>query len=257
MEQEFQVMDQKVSPSGLGTQAVDRAVALLRLVLESGQPLAVGALADQAGLPKSTASRLLSSLARHGLVHRAGARGKVQPGPVILRFAHRSMVEPNLIELAKEPMAAISAGSGETVNLAVPGPSGVEHIAQVDSAHFLGTGQWIGRSVPYERTAVGKVLVAYGAAELSPASRQRLADELERCRREGFATAVDQLEPGLTAMATPVHGPTGDVIAALSVSGPTLRLSAGRVEELRPLVIRQARALSALLGHDAKGGQAA
>jgi IclR family acetate operon transcriptional repressor len=257
VEQKFQTADQEFGASSTGTQAIDRAAALLRLVLESEQPLGVGDLAREAGLPKSTASRLLSSLARHGLVHRAGARGKVQPGPAILRFAHRGMVESSLIELAKEPMEALSEASGETVNLAVAGQGGVEHIAQVDSRHFLGSGQWIGRTVPYERTAVGKVLVAHGAAAPPRAIERPLADELQRCRRESFAMAVDQLEPGLTAMAAPVHGPTGDVIAALSLSGPTLRLSAARVEELRPLLIRQARALSAKLGYHEEGGRAA
>jgi DNA-binding IclR family transcriptional regulator len=248
MEQEFQDLDREVAPAATGTQAVDRAAALLRLVLESKQPVAVGALAQETGLPKSTASRLLASLARHGLVRRTGARGKVGPGPMILRFAHRGMVEPSLIALAQQPMDALSEVSGETVNLAVPGPAGVEHIAQVDSRHFLGTGQWIGRSVPYDRTAVGKVFLANGSAP--PSGSADGAAELERCRLEGFATAVDQLEPGLTAMAAPVRGPTGDVIAALSVSGPTSRLSEARVQELRPLVIRQAQILGARLGHE-------
>jgi DNA-binding IclR family transcriptional regulator len=249
MEQEFQDLDRQLEPVTTGTQAVDRAAALLRLVLESKQPVAVGSLAQEAGLPKSTASRLLASLARHGLVRRTGARGKVGPGPMILRFAHRGMVEPSLIATAQAPMDALSEVSGETINLAVPGPVGVEHIAQVDSRHFLGTGQWIGRSVPYDRTAVGKVFLAHGSVELPTGSGDG-ADELERCRREGFATAVDQLEPGLTAMAAPVRGPTGDVIAALSVSGPTSRLSEARVQELRPLIIRQANAVSAGLGHE-------
>ena len=248
MEQEFQDLDQKIAPAVTGTQAVDRAAALLRLVLESKQPVAVGLLAREAGLPKSTASRLLASLARHGLVRRTGARGKVGPGPMILRYAHRGMVEPSLIAMAQQPMEALSEASGETINLAVPGPAGVEHIAQVDSRHFLGTGQWIGRSVPYDRTAVGKIFLAHGAVELPGGSDD--GDGMSRCRREGFATAVDQLEPGLTAMAAPVRGPTGDVIAALSVSGPTSRLSEARVRELRPVVIGQAHALSAALGHE-------
>ena len=249
MEQEFQDLDRDLAPVGTGTQAVDRAAALLRLVLESKQPVAVGALAQEAGLPKSTASRLLASLARHGLVRRTGARGKVGPGPMILRFAHRGMVEPSLIAMAQEPMDALSRVSGETINLAVPGPMGVEHIAQVDSRHFLGTGQWIGRSVPYDRTAVGKVFLAHGSVEL-PTGFHDGAGGLERCRRDGLATAVDQLEPGLTAMAAPVRGPTGDVIAALSVSGPTSRLSEARARELEPLLIHQAHVLSVRLGHD-------
>src|SRR3954471_10432592 len=164
-------MDQR-DAAPQGTQAIDRAAQLLTLVLDSDQPLGVSDLATAAELPKSTASRLVSSLERHGLVRRNGARGKVQAGPAILRSAHRGVVERNLAELGQAPLEVLSERSGETVNLAVPGTRGVEHLAQVDSIHFLGTGQWVGRTVDYHTTAVGKVLVAYGAAEL-PAGRLR------------------------------------------------------------------------------------
>src|SRR5215217_1556429 len=102
-----------------GTQAIDRAAQLLTLVLDSDEPLGVGDLALAAELPKSTASRLVSSLERHGLVRRNGARGKVQAGPAILRFAHRGVIERNLVELSQTPLEALAEASGETVNLAV------------------------------------------------------------------------------------------------------------------------------------------
>jgi IclR family acetate operon transcriptional repressor len=266
VEQEFQDVDRRETPQG--TQAIDRAAQLLTLVLSSDVPLGVGDLALAAELPKSTASRLVSSLERHGLVRRNGARGKVQAGPAILRFAHRGVVDRNLVELAHAPLDALAQQSGETVNLAVPGARGVEHLAQVESRHFLGTGQWVGRTVDYHTTAVGKVLVANGAAQLPPGRLRRVAPativdraaleaELERVRAEGFAAAVDELEPGLTALAAPVHGPTGDVIAALSISGPTFRLTPERIAELREALTREAAALSARLGHREKGERAA
>ena len=241
-----------------GTQAIDRAAQLLTLVLDSEQPVGVGELAQAAELPKSTASRLVSSLERHGLVHRIGARGKVAPGPAILRFAHRGVIERNLVDLAQESLEALSALTGETVNLAVPGARGVEHLAQADGAHFLGTGQWLGRTVPYRASGAGKVFLAHGLAEPEPGpDGPTLARELERARADGYATTVDELEPGLTAIAAPVHGPTGDVVAALAISGPTLRLPARRLAELRVVLIKEARALSARLGHREEGDQAA
>ena len=260
-------MDQREA-TPQGTQAIDRAAQLLTLVLDSDGPVGVSDLAVAAELPKSTASRLVSSLERHGLVRRNGARGKVGPGPAILRFAHRGLIARNLVELAQEPLEALAQACGETVNLAVAGPSGVEHLAQVESRHFLGTGQWIGRTVDFHTTAVGKVLVAYGAAELPPGRLRRVApgtivdravleSELERVREEAFAIAIDELEPGLTALAAPVHGPAGDVIAALAISGPSLRLTPERVAELRPELTTQAGALSARLGPGEEGDRAA
>ena len=228
MEQEFQ----------RGTQTIDRAAQLLTLVIEADQPRALSDLAGDAALPKSTASRLLSALERQGLVEQHGRRGSFEPGPVLRRFANRGQ----LVELAQAHLERLSAVSGETINLAVPGPLGVEHLAQIESRHFLGTGDWVGRRVPYDCTAVGKVLVAFGGADpaqLDPA-------ELARVRRDGYASAVDELEVGLTGLAAPVIGPGGRAIAALSISGPTLRLGAQQIHDLHPQLINEARAL----GHD-------
>jgi IclR family transcriptional regulator, acetate operon repressor len=270
MEQEFHGggTATTAAPPAQGTQVIDRAAQLLVLVLEGAEARGVGELAREAQLPKSTASRLLGALERHGLVEQEGSRGRFRAGPVLLRFAHRG-ADRDLVELAQQPMHALAEASGETINLAVAGSRGVEHLAQVETRHFLGTGQWVGRIVGYHSTAVGKILLAFGAGEL-PADeplealtsrtivdRARLEAELERVRRDRFATAVDELESGLAAMAAPVFGPSEAVVAALSVSGPTLRLPPTRVAELRPIVIKQARALSERLGHRHEGVHAA
>src|SRR3954465_4562382 len=181
-----------------GTQSVDRAAQLLAALLDSDGPLSLRELADAADLPKSTASRILSALGRLGLVRRAGQRGELEPGPAILRFAHRGGVERNLLELAQPSMEALSEASGETINVAAPTPYGVEHLAQVDARHFLGAGHWVGRRVEFHCTANGKISLAYGAAELPTGplkrrtpqtltDRAELARQLESVRRAGVA----------------------------------------------------------------------
>ena len=88
-------------------------------------------------------------------------------------------------------------------------------------------------------------------------SRAALEGQLETVRREGVATAVDELEAGLSAIAAPVRGPTDGVIAALSISGPTLRLSHARLAELAPALRDEASALSERLGTSKQGDKAA
>jgi DNA-binding IclR family transcriptional regulator len=224
VEQEFQ----------RGTQTIDRAAQLLTLVLEADEPRALSDLAGDAELPKSTASRLLSALERQGLVEQHGRRGSFEPGPVLRRYANRGQ----LVELAQPHLEALSEISGETINLAVPGPLGVEHLAQIESRHFLGTGDWVGRRVPYDCTAVGKVLVAFGGADAEIEE-----NEIARVRAQGYATAVDELEVGLSGLAAPVLGAGGRAIAALSISGPTLRLGSKQIEDLYPTMIDEANAL--------------
>ena len=247
MEQQFQAPSQ-------GTTAIDRGADLLLRVLESEEPIALTDLASAAGLPKSTASRLVSALERRGLVEQDGERGRLRPGPAILRVAERSMLERSIVELARPALDVLAEATGETINLAVPGPEGVEHIAQVDSRHFLGAGQWLGRSVGYDHSANGKVFAAFGRAPVGASS----ARELDAVRRTGVATSIDELEIGLTAMAAPVRGARGEVIAALSMSGPSLRMTPARIEELAPILSREAATLSRRLGHhDDQGERAA
>src|SRR5437763_9830702 len=147
VEQQFQAVPTH------GTAAVDRSADLLVRVLESEQPVALSDLAQASGIPKSTASRLITALERRGLVEQDGERGRLRPGPAILRVAERGMLERNIVELSRPALDALAEASGETINLAVPGLDGVEHIAQVDSRHFLGAGQWLGRLVGYEHSA--------------------------------------------------------------------------------------------------------
>jgi IclR family transcriptional regulator, acetate operon repressor len=260
--------DFHMSAPAQGTQSIDRAGEMLARLLDSEAPMSLRELAEAADLPKSTASRLLTALERHGLVHQAGERGKLEPGPAILRFAHRGGVERHLVELAHPALEAVAEACGETVNLSVPTPNGVDHLAQVDGRHFLGAGQWVGRRVDYHCTANGKVFLAFGAAELPPGritrmtpdtlvARAALDRQLQEVRREGFATTIDELEVGLSALAAPVRGPDGHVIAALSISGPTLRLTRERIAALAPVLLHEAGALSERLGTIDQGDRAA
>jgi IclR family acetate operon transcriptional repressor len=247
---------------------VDRGADLLVRVLESEQPVALADLALATGIPKSTASRLLSALERRGLIEQDGERGRLRPGPAILRVAERGMLERHLVELAASSLDALAQASGETINLALPAHSGVEHVAQVDSRHFLGAGQWLGRSVDYHCTAVGKVFMAFGRATMPArplhkytpvtiSDPQQLRDQVDVARREEFAAAIDELEVGLAAIAVPVRGAGGEVVAALSISGPTVRMTPARIAELKPVLSEEARNLSRRLGHTEQGENAA
>ncbi len=250
-----------------GTTAIDRGAELLVRVLESARPVALAELASASGIPKSTASRLVSALERQGLVEQDGERGRLRPGPAILRVAERNLLERSVVHLAGPSLDALGEATGETINLAVPARTGVEHVAQVESRHFLGAGQWLGRSVDYHCTAVGKVFMAFGRATparpLVPMTAHTVTDlgrlhaELATVRRAEFAEAIDELEIGLAAIAAPVRGAGGEVIAALSISGPTVRMTPERIAALEPILIDEARSLSRRLGNTQQGEHAA
>jgi len=240
-----------VSPRS-GTQAIDRAAQLLVRVVESGEPTSVGELAETTGLPKSTTSRLVGALERQGLVQRDG-RASIRPGPVLLRFAGRDGYA-DLVAAAAATLDRLALASGETINLGVSTPLGVEQLDERDGRHFIGSTNWIGRHVPDHCTAQGKVLLAHGAAPLPTGRLERrapstivdpdhLARELETVRARGYATTLDELEPGLWAVAAPVFAP-GGVVAAISISGPATRLRDGLLDELGRLLVTETAALT-------------
>lgn len=217
-----------------GTQAIERAAQLLVRVVEAPQPPSIGELSARAGLPKSTTSRLVGALERQGLVERLGTRGRLRPGPVLLRYASRDASQA-LVALAQPSLRRLADESGETINLAVPGPEGVEHLAQEDTAHLVGVTDWVGLRVPFELAANGKCFLAFGGGKI---------EDAELIRARGYATSIDELEVGLSALSAPVLAADGTAIAALSISGPTSRLTAVRIEELAPLLRDEAAILT-------------
>jgi IclR family transcriptional regulator, acetate operon repressor len=242
-----------------GTQAIDRAAELLVRLIESDQAWSTGDLADSTRLPKSTASRLLRALERRELVQRDPQSGALRPGSVLVQYARRGAGNLDLVALARPTLERLAEESSETVNLAVPSGGGVETVAQVDSGYILGTTNWVGRQLLLHASALGKLFLAAGVAPMpttleapTPATivdPEALQRELATVRQRGYATSVEELEPGLLAVAAGVRDRSGSVIAALAISGPSIRLQQRNLDRLGTLLVVEADALSARLGY--------
>lgn len=237
----------------------DGVAALLATLLERS-PRSTAELAGAVGA--GTVDQLaswLSVLEHRGLVSLDAERTSARPGPVALRFARSGIGTTDLVEQARPSLRRVADESGETVNLILPRPGGTEAIAQVDGSYLLGVVNWVGRPLGLHTTAAGKVFLAFGVAQLgdggggvlealTPATitdRATLATELELVRERGYAMIVDELEPGLSAVAAPVRQADGEVIAVLCVSGASLRLPLERLELLGRVAVEQANEVSA------------
>ena len=247
-----------------GTQAVDRAARLVTEVVHAPDSVTFTELAAATGLAKSTTSRLLDALERGGLVRRDDD-GRFRPGDVFVRYAWRGGAEAGLVEVARPFLDRLGGQTGETVNLGVARDGQVEQIAQVDSRYLIGGTNWVGRPVPLHCAALGKVLLAYGAAQLPPGrleartgqtltSRAALQDHLGQVRRDGYAVTDEELEPGLVAVAAPVFRDGAVVVGALSVTAPASRLTPAQIPAVAAQCVTQARGLSAALGHRPPAG---
>lgn len=241
-----------------GTQAVDRAAALLTMVVEADAPVTFAELTEASGLARSTASRLLAALERTRLLERCGS-GEYVGGPLFVLYAARHDRNAQLARLARPMLEAIGESTRETVHLAVASGGRVAHVAQVDATYLLGARDWTDVEVPAHCSALGKVLLAWDVIELPTGrleaptkatlgSRADLLSDLARARARGFAVTHDELEVGLSGIAAPVHGADDEVVAAVGVSGPTARLEE-HAEHVARLLVHQAEQLSALLRH--------
>lgn len=245
-------------PAAGGTQAVDRAAALLTLIVESGSR-SFTSLVEEAGLAKSTTSRLLQALENNRLVQRDSS-GAFRPGPLFADHAARNDAVHGLTDLAQPALDKLGERTGETVNLAVPRGGAVVQVSQVDSSFLLGATNWVGVDVPAHCSAAGKVFYAFGALPLpdgrlerrtasSLSTRTELRRDLAEVTRRGYAVAWEELEEGLAAVAAPVRASDGSVVAAVAVSGPVTRITRRKATKIGEMLVAETRGISATLGH--------
>ncbi len=248
---------------GNAVRSVDRAAALLLALGESPGAAGVTELARRLGLHKSTASRLLATLERRGLVEQDDETGKYRLGLVVIRLAERAERTLDLRGLALPELERLARLTHETVGLGVIDGDQLLTVAQVDGPNLIAVGDWTGRSTPLHCVASGKVLMASQAerevvrvvkrglaryTERTIVDLEPLLEELARIRRRGYATAIGEYELGLNAVAAPVHDARGQVIAAVDIWGPTFRLTPRRMPELAAQVREAASAISVRLG---------
>jgi DNA-binding IclR family transcriptional regulator len=223
--------------------ALERAVDLLGRLSETGAELTVAELAADAGVPTSTAYRLLAELEQYGLVQRSSDR-TVALGTRLVALGrsaeaglHRRLVEP-----ATPVMAGLSERTGETALLTAPcGREGIVLHVVEGIRHSVRLSYAVLHRAPMHRGASGKVMAAY----LAGPDRTRLLDavgdpglggELDLIREQGFVVTRGELDANAAAVAAPVLDRRDRLIAGLSLAGPEDRIAAALpdlVDEVR------------------------
>jgi len=252
-----------VTPGGV--QSVDRAITVLELLGHLGSASVVQ-VAQELGVHKSTASRLLSALETRGMVVQNHERGKYQLGFGILRLAHAIPARLSLVTEARDEMRRLAEEHRETVNLAVLREGVAVNVAQEIGPTSLGTHDWIGSLTPVHATSSGKILLAAlpsaERAELikkvglksftgrTITSRRQLERQLLDVAAQGYATALEELEIGINAIAVPVRDHLGTVVAAVSVSGPAFRLTEETMQAMRDDLKAAGLTISRRIGFD-------
>jgi len=225
---------------GNAVRSVDRAAALLLALGDSQGEAGVTELARRLGLHKSTASRLLATLQKRGLVEQDDETGKYRLGLVVIRLAERAERTLDLRGLAMPELERLARLTHETTGVGILDGESLLTVAQVDGPNLIAVGDWTGRSTPLHCVASGKVLMSSLAerevlrmvrrglvqyTERTIIELEPLLEELARIRRRGYATAIGEYELGLNAVSAPIHDARGNVIAAVDIWGPAFRLT--------------------------------
>jgi DNA-binding IclR family transcriptional regulator len=244
-----------------GVQSVDRALTILEVLARLGEA-GVTEIAGELGVHKSTAFRLVATLEAHRVVEQTEDRGKYRLGVGVLRLAGATTARLDVVQEARSVCRQLALDTGETVNVAVLSESSALYLDQVAGSSALQPHNWVGQHIPLHATSNGKVLLSgldqpaldtllgklSAFTPLTITKRSRLRQELERVREQGYAVAVDELEVGLTAAAAPIRNAHGDVVASMSVSGPTFRLTDDRIDEVVARLVEAALEVSHRLG---------
>ncbi len=206
---------------------LNKAVTILDAV--SAQPLALAELGMATGLPRATVHRLAVALERHRLVARDG-EGRFELGPRIRELARTGPVNRRALGRAAGPaLVMLRDATGESAQLYVPVGESRICVAALESPHSLRTIVPVGASLPMDRGSAGKVLS--GAAD---------------ARQRGWAESVEEREPGVASVSAPVVA-GGEVIAAVSVSGPIERTTRQPGQKYAAAVVAAADAIARAL----------
>ncbi|HEY4734039.1 MAG TPA: IclR family transcriptional regulator [Gemmatimonadaceae bacterium] len=248
-----------------GTRAVVRAITVLKALGRSTNAYGITQLGAATGLSKATVFRLLGALENEGMVARDGSSGAYRLGPQVISLGASALSTTDLRAIAHDELVRLTNESGETATLEVLTDGEIVILDEVQARFLFGATPEIGRSWPAHATSTGKLLMALSNPAPAVPRLSRLATrtitskadferELARIRHAGYASAVDELEPGLVAMAAPVRNHLGYVVAALSLNGPGTRLGPKRRRALLPKLCRAANRVSRRLGASVRSG---
>lgn len=241
--------------SNSSVQSVDRAIAILEILARKGETR-VTDLAAELAVHKSTAFRLLGALEQGGLVEQSGERGRYRLGFGVVRLAGAATAQLDLSRQSREVCLRLAQEIGETVNIAVAQDGHAVNISQVRGPSAISGHNWVGQRTPPHATSSGKVLIAFAALAMPQALERytqhtltALDEQLDEIREHGYGYTVEELELGLNAVAAPIRGADGAVVAAVSASGPSYRLTQERIPEIGRILAEGADEISQRIGY--------
>jgi IclR family KDG regulon transcriptional repressor len=251
----------KSAPVGV----IGKVLSILELLDNVPGGLQLNQIAEQTGINKSTAHRFLSHLESEGYLFRDGF-GNYMVGAKLSRLGSGASFQSTLSKLARPVMENLRKISGETVNLAVLDGTDVLYIDVLETVNTFRLVTQIGSHLPFYSTALGKAMVAaiedstrleelLSRVEFEPTTPHsinnvaKLKKQLAIIRRQGYALDDEEAVAGVRCVGGAILDANGEVVAAISVSGPVVRFTSDRVPMFSRELRKAAREISWLIGN--------
>jgi IclR family transcriptional regulator, acetate operon repressor len=247
--------------------SVDRAISILQVIARHGAA-GVTEIATELDVHKSTVSRLLTTLESRGLVEQSANRGRYRLGYGVVQLAAGATKKHDLSLISRPICHGLAETVGETVNIAVNDGRSVVSIDQVIGSSTVTTVNWVGQRTPMHATSAGKVFLAHMSpqelktslaggleryTEHTIVDARILLQQLESVRTQGYSYTLEEHEIGLAAVAAPIRALEGQVIAAITISGPTFRINEHTIPSVAPHVMAAAAVISERNGYPKPG----
>ena len=249
-----------------GVKSALRVLDIFELLAQHPEGFSLSEIAAALRIPKSSAHSLIYTLLARHYLREGWHDRKYHLGPRLFEIGSGYAATSDLLTDGQEVVRATARACDETVHLAILDGAEVVYVAKEEGTNTVRMVSAVGRRFPAYGTGVGKMLLAnLPAAELdalyppdktlSPITAKTITDpaafrsELALTHARGYALDYEESTPGLCCIAAPVYGQDGSMVAAISVSVPTVRFTPERQQQLRMLVLANAHNLSEILGY--------
>lgn len=249
-------------------QSVDRALSILEVLSENSLGLGITEISKKIDLHKSTVHRLLSTLIYKDYVEQDHETNKYRITLKVLELGNNRLKDLDIVTVSRPHLTELMKKTNEVVHLVILEKEEIVYIDKVESENTIRMHSTIGKRSPAYCTAVGKAIMSHMTMEevleiwnnsqikehtqYTITGVDEMKEELKKIRERGYSVDDEENEIGVRCVAAPIFNWKGDVIAAISISGPTMRVTKEKVEEFSILIIEYARRISLELGYNNK-----
>jgi len=243
---------------------LDKSLSVLELLLQKGSAMNMIELSEKLGFYPSTTHRILDTLKHWGYVEQDSHTQKYQLGLKSLELGMAKLHQMDLVREATPYLRELAGKCNETVHLGILENTHVLYLAKEESSQTIRMISYVGRRAPLHCTGLGKVLLAHlplsernelmneieltRLTENTITDKKKLVEELAKVEKGGFALDIEENERDVRCIAGPVRNYQGKVIAAVSISGPSYRITDEKQNHLKEELVSTYKKISSHLG---------